>query len=97
AARASGGGPPKQTASVAQEKLDPSAFFSLAWRWVRSLWEKNGMCIDPNGKCLQDGIGSSPSQLDQGPCIEPDGVACRAGTGSTLSDPDAGPHIDPNG
>jgi hypothetical protein len=98
AARAGGGGLPIQPASVAQEVRAPAAFFSWAWHWMRSLWEKNGACIDPDGRCTPSGTGSTPSKLDQGPCIEPDGVvACRVGTGSTLSQPDKGACIDPDG
>jgi hypothetical protein len=81
AARAGGGGLPKQPAGVAQKV--PTAVFSWAWRWMRSLWEKNGACIDPDGRCI------TSSQPDAGPHIDPDG--------RTLSQPDAGPHIDPNG
>jgi len=74
AARASGGALPKQTAEVAREDRDREAlFFSWAWHWIRSLWEKNGACIDPNGGCIQGGTGSAPSQVDHGPCIDPDG------------------------
>jgi hypothetical protein len=76
AARASGGGLSKHTAGVAQEDRDPAAFFSWAWRWVRSLWEKNGACIDLDGRCAEGGTGSTPSDLDQGACIEPNGKPC---------------------
>jgi hypothetical protein len=91
AARASGGGLPKQTAGVAQEIRAPEAFFSWAWRWMRSLWEKNGLCIDPNGMCI---TGSTPSHPDAGACIDPDG---RCITGSTPSTSDRGACIDPDG
>lgn len=73
AARAGEGGLPKQPAGVAQEARAPEAFFSWAWRWMRSLWEKNGACIDPNGKCAESGTGSTPSTSDRGACIDPDG------------------------
>jgi hypothetical protein len=76
AAQASGGGLPKQTAIVANEDRDTEAFFSWAWRWMRSLWEKNGPCIDPNGMCIQGGTGSTPIHPDQGVCIEPNGAPC---------------------
>lgn len=75
AARASGGSLPKPTAGVAQEVRAPEAFFSWAWRWMRSLWEKGGACIDPDGRCAQS-TGSSPSDTDQGACIEPNGKPC---------------------
>ena len=69
AARAGGGGLPKQPAGVTQEIRAPEAFFSWAWRWMRSIWEKNdaGACIDPDGRCL------THSQPDAGPHIDPDG------------------------
>jgi len=86
AARAGGGGLPKQPAGVAQVRGPETVF----WRWMRSLWEKNGMCIDPNGRCAES-TGSTPSQSDAGACIEPDGRCV------TRSQTDNGPHIDPNG
>lgn len=84
AARAGGASLPKQPAGVAQVVRDPAAFFSWAWRWMRSLWEKNGACIDPDGRC------NSLSQPN-GACIDPNG-SC-----STLSQPDRGACIDPDG
>jgi len=91
AAIAGAGGPlPKQTAGVAHE--DGEAFFSRAWSWMRSLWEKNGPCIDPNGGCTPGGALSQP---EAGPCIDPDG-RCTLG-GAAPSQLDHGPCIDPNG
>lgn len=92
AAQAGGRDFPTQPAGVAQEVRAPAAFFSWAWRWMRSLWEKNdaGACIDPDGRCAQSTV-STPSQSDAGACIEPDGKC------STRSQTAAGPHIDPNG
>ncbi|HEX4962561.1 MAG TPA: hypothetical protein VF173_17125 [Thermoanaerobaculia bacterium] len=81
AAGAGRGALPKQTATVANR---PEAFFSWAWRWVRSIWEKNGACIDPDGR-------------EAGPHIDPNGRCIQSGAGSTPSQPDNGPHIDPDG
>lgn len=88
---AGGGGLPMPTAGVAQEDSH-EAFFSWAWRWMRSLWEKNGpcvdpdgrcgekdgACIDPDGRCRESGAGSTPSQLDDSACIDPNGLRCAA-------------------
>ena len=76
AARAGGGGLLKQMAQVAREDRDREAFFSRAWRWVRSLWEENGLCIDPNGGCIQGGTGSAPTHPENGLCIDPNGMPC---------------------
>ncbi|MFY9824436.1 MAG: hypothetical protein WAM82_23875 [Thermoanaerobaculia bacterium] len=86
AARA-GGGPPNRMVRTAQEVRAPEAFFAWAWLWVRSLWEKNGPCIDPDGRCLQS-TGSTSSSTDRGACIDPNGQCANL---------DAGPHIDPDG
>jgi len=77
-----GGGLPNQTAEVVREDRDREVFFSRAWDWIRSLWEKNGMCIDPDGRCAQGGTVSPPSQIDHGPCIDPNGGGCVASSSS---------------
>jgi len=83
---------------VAREDRDREAlFFSWAWHWVRSLWEKNGMCIDPDGRCAEGGTGSAPSQPDRGACIDPNGGCIQGGTGSAPIQPDQGACIEPNG
>jgi len=96
AARAGGASLPKQPVAGAQEARAPEAFFSWAWRWMRSLWEKNGACIDPNGKCAESGTGSTPSTSDRGACIDPNGL-CAQSIGITPSQTDAGACIDPDG
>ena len=83
AAGAGGGVLPRQMAGVVQDRA-PKAFFSWAWRWIQSIWEKNGACIDPDGR-------------EAGPHIDPNGRCIQSGTGSTPSQPDNGPHIDPDG
>jgi hypothetical protein len=90
AATAGGGGPlPKQAVGVAHENGE--AFFSWAWSWMRSLLEKNGPCIDPNGACAPSGALIQPKA---GPCIDPDGRCMPNGASNNL---DHGPCIEPNG
>ena len=78
AAQAGGGGLPNRPVRVVQKDRAPEPFFSWAWRWVLSLWEKNGLCIDPNGMCIQSDTGSTPIHPDQGACIEPNGLCAKS-------------------
>jgi hypothetical protein len=90
AATAGGGGPlPKQAVGVTHE--DGEAFFAWAWSWMRSLLEKNGPCIDPNGRCTPSG---APIQLEAGPCIDPNGRCTPGGAPVQL---DQGLCIEPDG
>jgi len=72
AAQAGGGGLPNRPVRVAQADSVHEPFLSWAWHWVLSVWEKNGLCIDPNGLCAQS-TGSTPSDPDNGPHIDPNG------------------------
>jgi hypothetical protein len=70
------GGSPARRPQRVESRLHPGEIlFSQAWRWMQSLWEKNGACIDPNGSCKESGAGA-PSQLDEGACIDPNGAPC---------------------
>ena len=58
------------------------SFLVWTWQWIRSLGEKSGACIDPNGICKQGGTGSPPSHRrrpplrgeKEGACIDPNGM-----------------------
>jgi hypothetical protein len=81
------------------------SFLVWTWQWIGLLGEKNGACIDPDGRCKQGGLGSTPGHRrrprplgeKQGACIDPNGRCKQDGLGSTPGLSDNGGCIDPNG
>jgi hypothetical protein len=88
------GGPavPGPAAVFAYAQLD---LFSSAWRFLTSLWSKEGCAIDPDGRCAPGAFQQSPSTIktDSGCAIDPNGHCLTRPANQS----DSGCHIDPNG
>jgi hypothetical protein len=52
------------TPALAAERPSSGGVLDWAWGWVRSIWENNGMAIDPNGLTVSspdDTPGETPN------------------------------------
>lgn len=43
------------------------------WKWLTSLWDKNGCMIDPDGRCISGAAPAQPTSTDNRCGLDPGG------------------------
>jgi hypothetical protein len=75
----------------------PFDLFSAGWRFLTSLWSKEGCRIDPDGRCMPQAAQPLPvPRTGEGCRIDPNG-ACLPRPANSVPTTDSGCHIDPSG
>jgi hypothetical protein len=84
---------PQSETPRAAHAVEDVPFFGNFWRFLRSVWEKEGCNIDPNGRCVVE-----PTQTAKIGCnIDPNGHCVVEPAQTPPLQPKAGCNIDPWG
>lgn len=90
-------GGPRPESPRAAHAVEDVPFFGNFWRFLRSVWEKEGCNIDPDGRCVNEPAQTPPLQPKEGCGIDPWGRCVNEPAQTPPPQTEAGCNIDPWG